>query len=281
MAGYAGYTGKSADSTGEILILSVTILASGSRGNATLVSTSRVRVLFDAGISRRELYQRLAEVSIDPAEISAVVVSHEHSDHVCGLLTLLKHQQSQRGVPLPLFCTARTHASLDWKAFTPATEFVEAGTRFTVGDVEIDSFTVPHDATDPVAFAIRAEGQRLGLLTDLGYIPDSVRFHLAGCNFLLLESNHDLEMLKVGPYPWSVKQRVMGRNGHLSNDVAATFAAESLSSDLHTLVLGHLSDNNNHPAIARLAMENALNGANLRPALEVAERSGPVLQFRW
>lgn len=220
-------------------------------------------------------------MSVDPAEISAVVLSHEHSDHVCGLSSLLKHQQSQRHAALPLYCTTRTYATLDWKEFTPAVEFVEAGTRFTVGDVEIDSFTIPHDAIDPVGFAIHAEGQRLGLLTDLGYVPDSVRFHLAGCNFLLLEANHDLEMLKVGPYPWSVKQRVMGRNGHLSNDVAAAFAAESLSSDLHTLVLGHLSENNNHPAIARLTMENSLNTANLRPRLEVAERSGPVLQFRW
>lgn len=266
---------------GRALILSVTILASGSTGNATLISTSRARVLFDAGISRRELYKRLAAVSIDPAEISAVVVSHEHSDHVCGLHMLLKHQQSQRRSPLPLYCNPRTHATLDWKEFAPAVELVEVGTRFAVADLEIDTFTIPHDATDPVGFVVRAEGQCLGLLTDLGYVPDSVRFHLAGANFLLLESNHDLEMLKVGPYPWSVKQRVMGRNGHLSNDVAAAFVAESLSSDLHTLVLGHLSDNNNHPAIARLTMENALNGTNLRPRLEVAERAGPVLQFTW
>ncbi|MCL4782779.1 MAG: MBL fold metallo-hydrolase [Bryobacterales bacterium] len=244
-----------------------------------MISSSRARVLFDAGISRRELYKRLAEVSIDPAEISAVVLSHEHSDHVCGLHTLLKHQQSQRRAPLPLYCNSRTHASLDWKEFAPTVEFVEAGTRFSIADIDIGTFTIPHDATDPMGFVLRAEGQCLGVLTDLGYVPDSVRFHLAGVNFLLLESNHDLEMLKVGPYPWSVKQRVMGRNGHLSNEVAASFVAESLSSELHTLVLGHLSGNNNHPAIARLTMENALSGTDLRPKLEVAEREGPVLHF--
>ncbi|MCC6265650.1 MAG: MBL fold metallo-hydrolase [Bryobacterales bacterium] len=269
----------SVESTGEGSILSVTILASGSTGNATLVSTNRARVLFDAGISRRELYRRLAEVSVDPAEISAVVLSHEHSDHISGLLSLLKHQQSHRRAPLPLFCNARTLGTLDWKGFVPTVELVEAGARFPVADLEIGTFTIPHDAADPMGFVIQAEGQRLGLLTDLGYVPDSIRFHLAGANFLLLESNHDLEMLKVGPYPWSVKQRVMGRNGHLSNDVAASFAAGSLSSELHTLVLGHLSGNNNHPAIARLAMENALNGASLHPRLEVAEREGPVLRF--
>ncbi len=236
-------------------------------------------MLFDAGISRRELYKRLAAVSIDPAEITAVVLSHEHSDHVSGLPSLLKHQQSQRGAPLPLYCNARTQASLDWKEFAPTVELVEPGACFPVADLEIGTFTIPHDAADPMGFVIRAEGQLLGLLTDLGYVPDSVRFHLAGANFLLLESNHDLEMLKVGPYPWSVKQRVMGRNGHLSNDVAASYVAESLSAELHTLVLGHLSGNNNHPAIARLSMENALNGTKLSPRLEVAEREGPVLQF--
>lgn len=238
-------------------------------------------MLFDAGISRRELYRRLAECAIDPQEIAAVVVSHEHSDHICGLVSFLKHQQSQRGAALPVYLNPRTHAALDWKEFAPAAELVEVGQRFSVADLEINSFTIPHDAIDPMGFLVRAEGQRLGLLTDLGYVPDSVRFHLAGANFLLLESNHDLEMLKVGPYPWSVKQRVMGRNGHLSNDLAANFAAESLSSELHTLVLGHLSDNNNHPAIARLTMENALANTALRPRLEVAEQGGPVLQFRW
>jgi phosphoribosyl 1,2-cyclic phosphodiesterase len=254
-------------------------LASGSTGNATVISTERTRVLFDAGISRRELYKRLAEASIDPLEISAVVVSHEHSDHVCGLATLLKHQQSQRNAPLPLYCNPRTAAALAWKDFAPTIELVEVGVCFPIADLEISTFTIPHDASDPVGFAIQSQGQRIGLLTDLGYVPDSVRFHLAGANFLLLESNHDLEMLKVGPYPWSVKQRVMGRNGHLSNDVAANFVVESLSSELHTLVLGHLSDNNNHPAIARITMENAVASTSIRPRLEVAERQGPVLHF--
>lgn len=237
-------------------------------------------MLFDAGISRRELYKRLTEVSIDAAEIDAVVISHEHSDHICGLASLVKHQQSKRGGrPLPVFGNPRTHASLDWKKFVPTVELVEVGVRFPIADLEISTFTVPHDASDPVGFLIEAEGQRIGLLTDLGYVPDSVRFHLAGVNFLLLESNHDLEMLKACGYPWSVKQRVMGRNGHLSNDVAADFVASTFSGELHTLVLGHLSENSNHPAVARITMESTLAGTTLRPRLEVAERQGPVLHF--
>jgi len=180
-----------------------------------------------------------------------------------------------------VYLNERTHDAIHWKTLTPATEIVQAGSCFSIGDLEIRSFTVPHDAADPMGFVVEAEGHRLGLLTDLGYVPESVKFHLRGCHFLLLESNHDLEMLKVGPYPWSVKQRVMGRNGHLSNDMAASFVTSDIDWDLHTLVLGHLSDHTNHPAVARLTMENALRQANLNLHLEVAEQSGPVRQFRW
>jgi phosphoribosyl 1,2-cyclic phosphodiesterase len=263
----------------EGTIVQVTILASGSSGNATLVSTDGHRVLFDAGISRRELYARLASVEVDPASIDAVVVSHEHSDHICGLGSLLRHQQSQRGRALPVFMNARTAAAITWKSFVPDVVSFEPGSCITLGGLEILAFTVPHDAVDPVGFLVKAEGQRIGLLTDLGYVPDSVRFHLNGCNFLLLESNHDLEMLKVGPYPWSVKQRVMGRSGHLSNDVAATFVSEAMDSELHTLVLGHLSEQTNHPAVARLTMENALRQCGRTLRLEVAEHGGPARSF--
>jgi phosphoribosyl 1,2-cyclic phosphodiesterase len=121
-----------------------------------------------------------------------------------------------------------------------------------------------------MAFAVSANGLKAGLLTDLGYIPESVKFHLRGCNFLLLEANHDVEMLKVGPYPWSVKQRVMGRHGHLSNDRAAEFARENFDGELQTIVLGHLSENNNHPSLAQIAVQSALDATLFRPSIEVA-----------
>ena len=127
----------------------------------------------------------------------------------------------------------------------------QAGGRISIGDIEIDSFTVPHDAIDPVGFTLRAEGVRIGIVTDLGYVTDSIKVHLRGVDVLLLEANHDLEMLKVGPYPWSVKQRVMGRKGHLSNEVACNFIRKDLDTSVHMLILGHLSENNNHPEIVR------------------------------
>ncbi len=209
------------------------------------------------------------------------MVSHEHSDHVQGLLTLLRHQNvdSGRVKPLPVFLNERTKMAIDWKSVDPAIEVVDVGRRFQVADIAIDSFTIPHDAADPMAFALQAEGHRFGLLTDLGYVPDSVKVHLRGCEFLLLESNHDLDMLKVGPYPWSVKQRVMGRNGHLSNEAAATFVSDALDGPLRMLVLGHLSSHNNHPAIARVTMESALRRCRVQPQLEVVEQGGPVREF--
>ena len=122
-----------------------------------------------------------------------------------------------------------------------------------------------------MGFSIRAEGIKIGFATDLGYVPDSIRIHLRGTDFLLLESNHDLDMLEVGPYPWSVKQRVMGRRGHLSNDVVSGFIADGLDGCCHTLVLGHLSEQNNHPAIVRLAASQALERRGLTARLIVAE----------
>ena len=151
-----------------------------------------------------------------------------------------------------------------------------------VGDIEIDSFTIPHDAIDPVGFSFRSQGIKIGLVTDLGYIPDSIKFHLRGSQVLMLESNHDLDMLKVGPYPWAVKQRVMSRNGHLSNDVVGDFVGhESRFRYRSTLVLGHLSEHNNHPEIARMVAQQALDGRGLATRLVVASQRQPTEVFRF
>src|SRR5438309_10432505 len=134
----------------------------------------------------------------------------------------------------------------------------ESGHRFQVGDVEVRPFTIPHDAADPVGFTFRAEGIKVGVATDLGYMPASVRDHLRGCDLLMIESNHDLEMLRVGPYPWSVKQRVMSRVGHLSNESLAQFFVQDYDRCASYIVLAHISVQNNHPEIALRAAEAAL-----------------------
>jgi phosphoribosyl 1,2-cyclic phosphodiesterase len=140
----------------------------------------------------------------------------------------------------------------------PKTEHFSAGRGFCVGDIEVMPFTIPHDAADPVGFTFRAEGIKIGFATDLGYMPASVRDHLRGCGVLVMESNHDVEMLRSGPYPWSVKQRVMSRVGHLSNDALAEFFSSDYDGGAEYLVLAHLSEQNNHPEIARAAAEQAL-----------------------
>lgn len=249
------------------------VLGSGSSGNCALIATGRTRLLVDAGLSRKAICERLEAVGEPPDGIDAVLISHEHSDHIAGLPVLAKK------LGVPVFMTSRTAPCIAWNEYEPKLETFQAGTRIVVGDIEVDTFTIPHDAIDPIGFCFHAEGLKIGIVTDLGYIPESVKFHLRGTQFLLLESNHDLEMLKVGPYPWSVKQRVMGRNGHLSNDVAAAFLRSDFDPATHTVVLGHLSENNNHPALVELAARQALECRGLGTRLVIAEHGRPTEVF--
>jgi phosphoribosyl 1,2-cyclic phosphodiesterase len=222
-------------------------------------------VLVDAGLSRRDTFARLMAIGKDPKSLTAILVTHEHSDHVSGLVSIAKF------LNIPVYLSNLTAPAISWGEYQPKVELFQAGTSFCVGDIDVDSFTIPHDAEDPVGFCFRSQGLKVAVATDLGYMTDSIRYHLRRTDLLLLESNHDLEMLKVGPYPWSVKQRVMGRKGHLSNDVACDFIKRDLDSTVSTLVLGHLSENNNHPEIVRLVASQALNGRELFTKLVVQE----------
>ncbi len=254
---------------GRFPIVRICVLASSSSGNCTFIGTKQTRLLIDAGLSRKEAFARLTAIGEDPERLDAVLVTHEHSDHVSGLIPLARKRPNQR--QLPVYISSLTAPTIAWDDCEPLLETFQAGAGFTIGDITVQSFTIPHDAIDPVGFTLHAGGVKIGLATDLGYMPDSIKWHLRGCDLLVLESNHDLEMLKVGPYPWSVKQRVMGRKGHLSNDLACEFIAESLDSTTSTLVLGHLSEQNNHPEIVRLVANQALEHRGLHTRLVVAE----------
>lgn len=261
-------------------IVKVSVLASSSSGNCAFIRTERTRILVDAGLGRRETFERLVRIGEDPEQLTGIVVTHEHSDHVCGLVSIARYFARQ-GRPLPLYLSRLTAPTIDWGEFTPNIEPFQAGSRFKVGDMDVETFTIPHDAIDPVGVAVRAEGVKIGILTDLGYLPESVKFHLSGADLLLLESNHDLDMLKVGPYPWSVKQRVMGRKGHLSNEVACDFIRKDLDTTVSTLILGHLSENNNHPEIVRLMAMQALHGRALFTRLVIANARKPSEVFAY
>ena len=242
--------------------MTVSVLGSGSRGNCALVCSSSTRILVDAGLSGRETFKRLKGLGERTEEISAILITHEHSDHVAGLERLATK------LNIPVYLTEGTHhawnrACRDEEGKAPElpkSEHFYAGRSFRIGDIEIQPFTIPHDAADPVGFTFRAEGIKIGFATDLGYMPVSVRNHLRGSTVLLIESNHDVERLRFGPYPWSVKQRVMSRVGHLSNEALAEFFTNDYDGVAEYVILAHLSEQNNHPEIARASAEQALRG---------------------
>lgn len=303
-------------------------------------------MLVDAGLSCRELLKRMACAGENPAGLDAILITHEHQDHVAGLSVLA------RRLKIPVFFTEPTHrawtrmltprttmtyakwldhvqrekearavavatsapgsdlavqladeagviggiaaeaanrsddaapelpldpeleelcaetqtgvASKPDPTYLPAVEYFHSGKRFSIGDIEITPFTIPHDAADPCGFVFEAEGIRMAVATDLGYMPPNVKAALRQLDVMLLESNHDLEMLRDGPYPWSVKQRVLSRVGHLSNHATAEFLEKDYDGGATWIVLGHLSESNNAPELARMSAEQALSG---RPSL--------------
>jgi phosphoribosyl 1,2-cyclic phosphodiesterase len=342
-----------------------TVLASGSKGNSTVVTGGRTRILVDAGLSCRELFRRMKLAGEEPETLDAIIITHEHTDHINGLAV------TARKLGIPVYFTEGTHrAWMRWltprrqmtyaqwleqcrkqaaerqaesvsldaacepdedeveaacdgsvspemarlaaeslaaellaeaeqteagnaggtpvgdripsrkedPTWLPCVEYFEAGKPFEIGDIAISPFTIPHDAADPVGFVFRAAGVRMAVATDLGYIPPNVKAQLKGVDLLLLESNHDLEMLRDGPYPWSVKQRVLSRVGHLSNEAAAGFLENEYDGQAAYVILAHLSESNNLPELARVTAERALNGhaSLLANRLLLAEQHQPL-----
>ena len=264
----------------------ISILASGSAGNATLLETEHTTLLIDAGLGRKEILRRFEALGRErPERVDGVLVTHEHSDHSCGLA------QMAREWKCPAYLTEPTHRGI-LEMFPSGSfrkmqrvEYIRPGERFVIGDIEIDPFAIPHDAADPVGYAFRCNGTKVAIVTDLGYMPELVKQHLREADFLILESNHDLEMLKVGPYPWNIKQRVMSRTGHLSNTVVGEFLADPEVFDglARYVVLAHLSEQNNNPDLARITAQQALESRPadfaFRGVLHIASQRIPLGPF--
>ncbi len=264
----------------------ITILASGSSGNSTLLETAHTTLLIDAGLGRKEMMRRFASLGrARPERVDGILVTHEHSDHSGGLA------QMAREWNCAAYLTQPTHqAILQMYPGGPfekmeRVEYIHAGERFEIGDIEINPFAIPHDAADPVGYALRSSGTKLAIATDLGYLPELVKHHLREADFLILESNHDLEMLKVGPYPWHIKQRVMSRTGHLSNEVVSEFLSDAEVFDARPrhLVLAHISEQNNTPDLAQISAEQALASRAadfaFRGSLHLASQRFPLGPF--
>lgn len=229
------------------------VLGSGSTGNATLVEASGTRILIDAGLGPRSLAERLEEAGVDPASLAAIFVSHEHGDHARGAAAF----SAKWGVRI---CGSRgTYAAAAFGAEDIAGyDTLAASETRRLGPLSVTAVGVPHDAVEPLAFVVAGEGACLGHATDFGHVSRGLVEAFRTCDALLLESNYDPAMLRDGPYPWSLKERILGPLGHVSNDDVGRFLSRGLGESCRTVVLAHLSQKNNHPELALMTAETAL-----------------------
>jgi len=250
----------------------LTILGSGSSGNCAYLETDDIRILIDAGFSARQIRQRLATIGRTPENLTGILVTHEHSDHIQGLAALCEKLR------LPIYCNRATKDAIEFQLEIRVNcRLFTTGGSFEIGDICVDTFMVPHDAQDPVGFLIRTAGGNIGFLTDLGHTNKLVIERVRPAHVLVLEANHDVKMLQESPHrPWSLKQRILGRHGHLSNEAAADAAEQVMSSHLHHLYLGHLSRECNKPELAKKVMEKRMEKIGARHVrLETASQSVP------
>ena len=241
-------------------------LFSGSSGNATYVGCDDANLLVDAGVSGTRVIQEMKRVGVDPACLDAILVTHEHNDHIKGIGIL------SRKFDLPVYATQGTWNAMFGKIGPVAEKNVrvfEPEQDFFIGSIDITPFPTPHDAAQPVGYTFETGGAKLAIATDLGCIRDSWLKHVLGADAAILESNFDPGMLQTGPYPYELKRRIMGRHGHLSNDDAGDVAAELARHGVTQVILGHLSKENNYPELALKCTEQALRLAGFTPGVDV------------
>jgi phosphoribosyl 1,2-cyclic phosphodiesterase len=238
--------------------LEVCVLASGSSGNAIYVASGKTRILIDAGLSARQVAVRLDEIGVAPESINGICVSHEHGDHIAGIRVL----QKRHGIPV--YANAGTLSGMlrQSKAHEITARIFQTGSPFMIGDLSIEPFSVPHDAYEPVGFRIQTLEAAVGIVTDLGMATALIREKLKGCHAIIVESNHDEDLLQEAPRPWPLKQRIRSRQGHLSNIDAARLIADCATDVLEHVFLSHLSSDCNTPdtALRTIASQLRLDG---------------------
>ena len=236
-------------------------IASGSSGNCIYAGTESTNILFDAGLSGKRIKEGLDILNVDGTNIDALFITHEHSDHIKGAGII------SRRFDIPIYATEGT-----WEAMENTIgnigrrnkKFIYSGEPCVINDMYIMPFDIPHDAAEPVGYSIFAKDFKMTIATDLGHVTDTVKENIQGSDVLLLESNHDVDMLKCGSYPWALKQRILGDKGHISNETAGKLISEIMDGKLKHIYLGHLSDENNEPHLAYETVKSILNENDIK-----------------
>jgi phosphoribosyl 1,2-cyclic phosphodiesterase len=250
------------------------MLASGSRGNSIYVSDGDTSVLIDAGLSGVEIERRMKSRDLKTDNLDAIIVSHEHSDHIQGVGVLARRYN------LPVYMSPETYrtASAQLGIIKNIQNF-SCGTKFNINDLNIRPFSISHDASDPAGFTIGCNGQKIGIATDLGIATAMVRQHLKNCCCLIIEANHDVPMLEEGPYPWSIKQRVKGRTGHLSNESSQKLLMDVIHDQMSHVILAHLSETNNTAEKAFRVVTEHLPDTRLNVSVAKQSSAGPIIHL--
>lgn len=243
-------------------------LASGSSGNALLLSSNETHILVDAGISCRRITTALKTLGLTASDLDAVLITHTHTDHIAGLQVLMKRTE------FPVLASGRTCRELEYRMAGVSNRLqpLELMESMLLGGCAITAFPTSHDAAGSCGYRLDTAGGSMGVLTDTGYVTPEAREVLPGVDLAVLETNHDVEAVRSGPYPYYLKRRILGSEGHLCNEDAAAFAAQLVESGAGELILAHLSEENNTPAMARNAIERAMNAIGAAPAVSVAPR---------
>ena len=252
--------------------LVVCVLASGSKGNAVYISDGATAILVDAGLSAVEIERRLKSRELSAKTIAAIVVSHEHGDHVRGVGVLSRRYR------IPIYLSPGTYGALGSYIGKPhGIVHFRCGSTFRIDTLDIHPFSTCHDAQESAGFTVQGNGVKIGIATDLGVCTAMVKEHLKHCRLMILEANHDPGMLIEGPYPWFLKQRIKGRTGHLSNEAARQLLGDVLHEQLRHVILAHLSETNNRPEIARRVVGEALTSTRTALTVAVQKDCGEII----
>ncbi|AOT70550.1 MBL fold metallo-hydrolase [Geosporobacter ferrireducens] len=243
-------------------------LASGSSGNCQFIASEEARILLDVGLAGKRIVECMESIGEQAEKIEGILVSHEHSDHIRGIGIL------SRRFNLPIYANNNTWEEMSGKIGLVKEEnkrTFTTGETFVIGDIMIKSYAIAHDAAEPVAFSFQHEGAKISIATDLGHVDERIMGELRDADLLMLESNHDIEMLKMGKYPWFLKQRILGDYGHLSNETAGHVIADLLEGQgrISNVLLGHLSKENNFPELAYETVKSILEARNIKIGLDI------------